>query len=107
MKLHVKTKHRTWKCAVKTQKVHVVLVYIVCYFLYDYYCFIRKSAEIDSTRKTNKAQQFLQTGRNLWTSLIPLHSLSLQHSSLNVVRETAGALLVTSVLCWIFTSQLC
>ena len=68
----------------------------VCYFLYYYYYFIPKSAQTDCTRNTNKPHQLLQTQteRNWWTRLFLLHSLPLQHGSLNVVRETAGDLLV-------------
>lgn len=69
----------------------------VCYFLYYYYYyFIPQFAQIDSTRNTNKPHQLLQTERNWWTNLILSHSLPLQHSFLNVVRETAGDLLVQS-----------
>jgi len=68
----------------------------VCYFLYYYHYFVPKSAQIDSTRNTNKPHQLLQTERNWWTSLMLLHSLPLQHGSLNVVRETSSDLLVQS-----------
>ena len=79
-----------------TKRARRSCLHSACYFLYYYYQFILKSAQIDSTRNTNKPHQLLQTERNWWTSLMLLHSLPPQHGSPNVVRETSGDLLVQS-----------